>query len=77
MAPQTIYGKLQMDVYSTGRRLQEIGILGNFSDMTAETTYIKLAWLLSNYKKEDTKEMICKNLRGEISERIEDNTFLY
>jgi len=77
MAPQTIYGRLQMDVYSTGRRLQEIGILGNFSDMTPETTYIKLAWLLSNYKKEDVKELICKNLRGELSERIEDNTFLY
>lgn len=75
MAPQTIYGRLQMDVYSAGRELQEIGVLGNYSDMTPETTYIKLAWLLSNYKKNDVKKLITENLRGEITNRTED-TFL-
>jgi glutamyl-tRNA(Gln) amidotransferase subunit D len=68
MSTQTIYGALQMDVYSTGRFLQEAGVLGNFSDMTPETTFIKLAWLLSNHPKQ-VKELVGKNLRGELSSR--------
>lgn len=68
MSSQTIFGALQMDVYSTGRVLQEAGVLGNFSDMTPETAFIKLAWLLSNHPKE-VEELICKNLRGEMSSR--------
>ncbi|MBN2454064.1 Glu-tRNA(Gln) amidotransferase subunit GatD [Candidatus Woesearchaeota archaeon] len=76
MASQAIYGRLQMNVYSTARDLREIGVLGHLSDMTPETTFIKLAWLLSNYKKEEVKDLITKNLRGEISERTEKETFL-
>lgn len=75
-ASQCIYGRLQMNVYSKGRDIQELGVIGNYSDMTPETTFIKLAWLLSNYKKEEVKELITKNLRGEISERTEKETFL-
>ena len=75
-ASQCIYGRLQMNVYSKGREIQEIGVLGNYSDMTPETAFIKLAWLLSNYKKEKVKELITKNLRGEISDRTEKETFL-
>jgi len=71
MATQTIFGQIDMNIYSTGRKLIEAGILGNYCDMTAETAYIKLAWLLSNYPKEKIKEMISKNIAGEISERIE------
>ena len=76
MSSQAIYGRLQMNVYTPMRELQEIGVLGHLSDMTPETTFIKLAWLLSNYKKEEVKQLITKNLKGEISERIEDKTFL-
>lgn len=76
MSPQTIYGALQMDVYSTGRILQEAGVLGNFSDMTPETTFIKLAWLLSNHPKE-VGELICKNLRGELSQRQLPSQYTY
>jgi len=75
-APQTIYGRLNMDVYTPGRELQEYGVLGNLSDMTIETTFIKLAWLLSNYPIAEVKMLISQNLKGEICERIEDNTFL-
>jgi glutamyl-tRNA(Gln) amidotransferase subunit D len=75
MSPQTIFGRLQMNVYSPARKLQEIGVLGNYLDMTPETTFIKLAWLLSNYPKEKAKELISSNLRGEISERITEETF--
>ncbi|OIO61760.1 Glu-tRNA(Gln) amidotransferase GatDE subunit D [Candidatus Woesearchaeota archaeon CG_4_10_14_0_2_um_filter_33_10] len=76
MSSQAIYGRIQMNVYTPMRELQEIGVLGHLSDMTPETAFIKLAWLLSNYKKEEVKQLITKNLKGEISERIEDKTFL-
>ena len=46
--------------------MQEAEILGNFSDMTTETAFIKLAWLLSNYPKK-VKEMYVENLRGELT----------
>ena len=70
-APQTIFGRLNLNVYEDQRRAQEMGVLGNGNDMTPATTFIKLAWLLSNYPKPKIKELITKNLRGEINERIE------
>lgn len=73
MTSQCIYGRIDMNVYSEGRTNLKMGILGNELDMTTETTFIKLAWLLSNNL--DVKENLSKNLRGEISERIE-NVFL-
>ncbi|MBN1501961.1 Glu-tRNA(Gln) amidotransferase subunit GatD [Candidatus Woesearchaeota archaeon] len=76
MAPQTIFGRIQMNVYASGRELLNVGVLGNYSDMTTETTFIKLAWLLSNYPKEKVKMLIGKNLRGEINSRIEPEMFL-
>ena len=75
MCSQTIYGRIQMNVYKEGRLLQDIGVVGNYTDMTPETAYIKLAWLLSNYAKKDVDRMYEKNLMGEISERSE-NIFL-
>ncbi len=76
MTSQAIYGRLQMSVYASGRDLREAGVLGHLSDMTPETAFIKLAWLLSNYSKEETKELISKDLIGEISERTEEESFL-
>ncbi|PIN81564.1 Glu-tRNA(Gln) amidotransferase GatDE subunit D [Candidatus Woesearchaeota archaeon CG10_big_fil_rev_8_21_14_0_10_30_7] len=69
MSTQTIYGIVDMNVYTPGRRLLEIGVLGNYTDMTPETAFIKLAWLLSNQPKQ-VKELYNKNVRGEISERL-------
>ncbi len=70
LSPQTIFGRLNLNVYENARKEQEIGILGHKNNMTTETTFIKLAWLLSNHKKE-TKDLILKDLRGELSERTE------
>ena len=69
IASQCIYGRVNMNVYTPGRELLEVGLIGNQCDMTAETAYIKLAWLLSHYKKDKIKELFETNLRGEISER--------
>jgi len=66
---QCIFGRINLNVYSSGRKLQEVGILGHQSDTLTETAFIKLAWLLSNYKKEEIPKLINKNFRGEISSR--------
>jgi glutamyl-tRNA(Gln) amidotransferase subunit D len=75
-APQTIYGRINMNVYTPGKQLLEAGVIGNYCDMTPETAFIKLAWLLSNHKKGEIKELFEKDLRGEISERSEKQDFL-
>ncbi|MDD5331510.1 MAG: Glu-tRNA(Gln) amidotransferase subunit GatD [Candidatus Nanoarchaeia archaeon] len=69
MTSQCIFGRVNMNVYSTGRELQKIGVISG-EDMTTETAYIKLAWLLGNYKKDQVKQMISTNLKGEINKRI-------
>jgi glutamyl-tRNA(Gln) amidotransferase subunit D len=68
---QTISGVVDTNVYSTGRKMQELGIIGNVTDMTPETAFIKLAWLLSN-SPEKAKELYGANLVGELSERMEN-----
>ena len=69
MTSQCIFGRTNMNVYSYGRKLLEIGVLNNNSDITTETAFIKVAWLLSNHKKE-FHSLWNKNLRGELNERI-------
>lgn len=69
LSPQTIYGRLQMNVYSPQRRIREIGVLGHDSDMTTEASFIKATWLLSNYDIDEAKKLFSKNLRGELSKR--------
>lgn len=76
MACQTIFGRVNMKVYSPGRDLMEIGVIGNGNDMTVETSFIKLAWLLSNYDKKKVKELFMQDLRGEFNKRILEKEFL-
>lgn len=76
MTSQCIFGRVNMNVYSIGRDLIDVGIIPG-EDMMAETAYVKLAWLLANYKKREVvKEMFEKNLRGEIRERTLPDEFL-
>lgn len=74
MTTQTIFGRVNMNVYSTGRDLLSAGVIPG-EDMMAETAYIKLGWLLGNYGKE-AAGMIGKNLRGEINKRIMADEYL-
>jgi len=66
MTSQCLYGAVHPYVYTNLRRLSEIGCIF-CEDMLPETAFIKLAWLLGNYSPEETKKMLIKNLRGEIS----------
>jgi len=71
MTTQCLHGRVNMNVYSTGRKLVKMGVLGNMTDILPEVAFIKLAWLLSNYGKDEVKYLWNKNLRGEISPRSE------
>jgi glutamyl-tRNA(Gln) amidotransferase subunit D len=68
MTSQCLFGRINMNIYSKGRDLQDIGIISG-EDMLPETAFVKLAWLLGNYPK-NTKELITKNLRGEINTNL-------
>ncbi len=69
MTTQCLYGRVNMNVYSTGRKLIKAGVLGNLTDMLPEVAFVKLAWLLSNFERNEAIKLLHENLRGEISER--------
>jgi glutamyl-tRNA(Gln) amidotransferase subunit D len=69
MTTQTLHGFVDMDVYSTGRELQQLGIISG-KNMIPEVAYVKMGWVLGqtdNLKK--AKELLQTNLAGEIVER--------
>jgi len=69
MAPQCVWGRIDMDVYSTGRELQEIGV-EPLGDMLAETAFVKLRWALANSDDtEEAMELMRRNIAGEYSDR--------
>jgi len=72
VAPQTLYGRINMNIYSAGRLLNETGVIGQYCDWLPETAWVKLMWVLGHTKNMDkVKEMMLKNYAGEISERSE------
>lgn len=75
---QCTYGRVNSNVYSNLRELyHEAGAVSG-ENMTTETAYVKLGWLLATEKnKEKIENKMQKNLRGEINERSVPNTFLY
>jgi glutamyl-tRNA(Gln) amidotransferase subunit D len=71
-APQTIYGRLNMNVYSTGRILEKAGVIGSLCDWTIETALVKLMFVLGHTKDmNEIKRMMLTNIAGEIGERSE------
>ncbi len=73
-AAQTIYGRLDPLVYSTGRELIQTGII-YLDDMLAETALVKLGWVLGHKdwaeSKEKIKEKMLENFSGELNNRLE------
>ena len=77
MAPQCIYGRVDPLVYTPGRRLKDAGVTF-LSDMLPETAYVKLGCALARARKlGEVKQLMLQNWAGEISERIEEGSFLY
>ena len=61
---QCIFGEVNLDVYSNGKELKEIGILGNKMNLISETQFIRSAFILSNYEKSNFKEIFNSNLEN-------------
>jgi glutamyl-tRNA(Gln) amidotransferase subunit D len=71
MASQCIYGRVNMNVYSTGRELLNIGVIPA-GDMLPETALVKLMWVLAQTdSKERIRELFLTDVAGELSERTE------
>ncbi len=70
IAPQTVYGRINLNVYSPQRRLRGLGVIGHGCAMTPETAFVKLAWLLSVYPREKVPALYEADLRGENPRRL-------
>ncbi|MEM4325734.1 MAG: Glu-tRNA(Gln) amidotransferase subunit GatD [Candidatus Pacearchaeota archaeon] len=73
---QTIYGRLDPFVYSTGRELLNAGVI-YLEDMLSETAFVKLGWVLGHKewsKYEDkVRENMLTNFAGEFNPRLDLN----
>jgi glutamyl-tRNA(Gln) amidotransferase subunit D len=68
MSSQCISGRIDMNVYRTGRELLSMGVVSG-EDMTAETALVKLMWLLGRGEpRAKVRELIGKNVAGEITD---------
>ena len=76
MTSQCLYGRVNMNVYSTGREILDAGVISGL-DMTPETTYVKLCWVLGQSEDyNEVKEIMHKNIAGEFSEKSSIKDFL-
>lgn len=68
MTSQCIDGRVGMNVYESGRDLQELGIIP-LSDMIPETALVKAIWALGNSKNiEEMKKLMIQNIASEFSD---------
>ncbi|MEE9525137.1 MAG: Glu-tRNA(Gln) amidotransferase subunit GatD [Candidatus Woesearchaeota archaeon] len=75
VASQTLYGRVHPLVYANLRQLSiKLGCIF-VEDMLPETAYVKLGYVLANFK--DVKAKMLENMAGEITDRSDEKTFLY
>ena len=78
ISTQTIYGRVHPYVYTNLRKLSVQLNCIFVEDMMPETAYIKLGWILGHTNDiDEVKKMMLTNYAGEISERSDENAFLY
>ena len=69
MTSQCINGRVDLNVYDTGRDLVQAGVIP-LEDMIPETALVKLMWALANGTgPAKVRELMMKNLAGEITLR--------
>jgi glutamyl-tRNA(Gln) amidotransferase subunit D len=69
MSSQCIWGRVHMNVYSTGRDLLKIGVVP-LGDMLAETALVKMMWAFGQEKNpEKVSQIMLTNIANEISDR--------
>lgn len=76
MTSQCLYGRTNLNVYSTGRKLLTAGVIPA-GDMLPEVAYVKLVWALGQTsQREEVKKIMQTNLKGEINEKSSSKYFL-
>lgn len=76
MTSQCLYGRVNMNVYSTGRKLLDSGVFSAL-DMLPETTYVKLIWTLGQTEDlNEVRNIMQTNLKGEIRFKTSQEYFL-
>jgi len=73
MTTQCLWGSVNLNVYSTGRKLLRAGVISGY-DMLPEVAWIKLMWVMAN--ESNVEEAMITNIAGEISERREIGDFV-
>lgn len=75
MTSQCINGRVNMNVYDPGVRIQEAGVI-SAGNMVPEVAYVKLMWALGQAESmEDAEQLFLENVAGEILEREEYDGF--
>ncbi len=75
MTTSTLYGRVDMKVYSTGRRLLNLGVIPG-EDMLPEVAYVKLMHVLAIARsEEEVRSLMLRNFAGEITERTLPRAF--
>lgn len=70
MTTQCISGSTNLNVYSTGRKMLEAGVL-EIGNIVPEVAYVKAMHVLANYEFSDFERIMKTNLKGEILSREE------
>jgi len=69
MTSQCMWGRVNMNVYDSGRDLQALGVIP-LEDMLPETALVKLMWVFGQAKDaEEAKRLLKTNIAGELSPR--------
>jgi len=69
MTTQTLHGFVGMDVYSTGRELQNLGVIPG-KNILPEIGYVKLGWVLGQTQDpNEIKNLLLTNIAGEFIDR--------
>ncbi|HEX2065657.1 MAG TPA: Glu-tRNA(Gln) amidotransferase subunit GatD [Candidatus Thermoplasmatota archaeon] len=76
MASQCIHGAVNMNVYSTGRDLLQMGVLPA-QDMTPEAAYIKMMWILGHTSDpQEVRRLFLTDLAGEMDAPVDLRAFV-
>ncbi|MCS7142811.1 MAG: Glu-tRNA(Gln) amidotransferase subunit GatD [Aigarchaeota archaeon] len=69
MTSQCVYGRVNMNVYSNGRRLLSIGVTP-LDDMISEVALVKLMWVLRRASElDEVKGLMIRRIAGEMNDR--------
>jgi glutamyl-tRNA(Gln) amidotransferase subunit D len=76
MTSQCLYGRVNMNVYSTGRKLLNSGVIPG-GDILPETAFVKLMWALGQEDNlEEVRKIMTTNISGEMEEKSSMDYFL-